>query len=241
MKTKCLIVDDEPLSIKLIKNHLSNLDDFIAVGEVRNAINALSILEKQQIDLMFLDVNMPKITGIELLKSLQNPPKVIIISAHKEYAIEGFNLDVIDYLLKPISFERFLRAINKFKHIINDSATNKLPIASDTNNNILSIKDNKKIYNINLKDITFIESMREYVKFHLDNEETLVVKHAISKLEENLPLGLFIRTHKSFIVPIKKVRVLSSTYVQIGNNKIPIGRNYKNTAIRTLTNMGLSI
>jgi DNA-binding LytR/AlgR family response regulator len=240
MKTKCLIVDDEPLSIKLIKTHLANLDDCIVVGEVRNAIHALNILERQQVELMFLDVNMPKINGIELLKSLQNPPKVIIISAHKEYAIEGFNLDVIDYLLKPISFERFLRAINKFKHYKNDSVSNHLPI-TDTNDNILSIKDNKKIYNINFNDITFIESMREYVKFHFDNEETLVVKHAISKLEENLPLDLFIRTHKSFIVPIKKVRVLSATYVQIGKNKIPIGRNYKSTTIKTLSNLGLSI
>jgi len=241
MKIKCLIVDDEPLSIKLIKTHLSNLDDYIVVGEARNAINALNILEKQQVDLMFLDISMPKISGIELLKSLQNPPKVIIISAHKEYAIDGFNLDVVDYLLKPLSFERFLRAMNKFKNINTENSGAGLTSNNTDTNNFISIKDNKKVYNINLDDIFFIESMREYLKFHLKDEETIVVKHAISKLEESLPANLFIRTHKSFIVPIKKVRVLSATYVQIGKKQIPIGRNYKSSTINTLSNMGLTL
>lgn len=243
MKTKCLIVDDEPLSIKLVKNHLSNLDDYIVVGEVRNAIDALNVIERQKVDLIFLDINMPKISGIELLRSLHNPPKVIIISAHKEYAIEGFNLDVIDYLLKPISFERFLRAINKFKNQNSENIpTGSLipPTLSDSNN-ILSVKDNKKVFHINLNDILYIESMREYVKFHLQDEESIMVKQAISKLEENLPTDLFIRTHKSFIVPIQKVRVLSATYVQIGKKQIPIGRNFKHATFKALSNMGLNI
>ena len=242
MKTKCLIVDDEPLSINLIKNHLANLDDYVVIGEARNAINALNVLEKQQVDLMFLDINMPKISGIELLKSLQNPPKVIIISAHKEYAIEGFNLDVVDYLLKPVSFERFFRAMNKFKNKNTESTVAAGIISNNADtNNFISIKDNKKVYNINLNDILFIESMREYVKFHLKDEETIVAKQAISKLEENLPSDQFIRTHKSFIVPIKKVRVLSATYVQIGKKQIPVGRNYKSSTIKTLSNMGLTL
>ena len=243
MKTKCLIVDDEPLSIKLVKNHLNNLDDFVVVGEVRNAIDALNIIERQKVDLMFLDINMPKISGIELLRSLQNPPKVIIISAHKEYAIEGFNLDAIDYLLKPISFERFLRAINKFKHqnAENNPPGSLLSPNFTESNNIISIKDNKKLYNINQNQILYIESMREYIKFHLEDDETIVIKQAISKLEESLPSDLFIRTHKSFIVPIQKVRVLSATYVQIGKKQIPIGRNFKHATFKALSNMGLNI
>ena len=243
MKTKCLIVDDEPLSIKLVKNHLNNLDDFVVVGEVRNAIDALNIIERQKVDLMFLDINMPKISGIELLRSLQNPPKVIIISAHKEYAIEGFNLDAIDYLLKPISFERFLRAINKFKHqnAENNPPGSLLSPNFTESNNIISIKDNKKLYNINQNQILYIESMREYIKFQLEDDETIVIKQAISKLEESLPADLFIRTHKSFIVPIQKVRVLSATYVQIGKKQIPIGRNFKHATFKALSNMGLNI
>lgn len=240
IKTKCLIVDDEPLSIKLIKNHLSNLDDFLIVGEARNAMDALSLLEKVPVDLLFLDINMPKITGIELLKSLQKPPKVIIISAYKEYAIDGFNLNVIDYLLKPISFDRFLRSINKYKNSTNENAQpNSKTFFSETNN-VLSIKDNKKVYNINLKEIIFIESMREYLKLHLDNE-TIIVKCALSKLEEKLPSYSFIRIHKSFIVPINRVKVLSATYVEIGKNKIPIGRNFKSNTLKTLSNLGSSI
>ncbi|MCD4834422.1 MAG: response regulator transcription factor [Bacteroidales bacterium] len=240
MKTKCLIVDDEPLSIKLIRNHLSNLDDFIIVGEARNAMDALTILEKNQVDLVFLDINMPKISGIELLKSLQKPPQVIIISAHKEYAIDGFELNVIDYLLKPISFDRFLKAINKYKSFKQNTVTKNIQTNYPEVNNILSIKDNKKVYNIKLNDIQFIESMREYVKFHLD-EETIVIKCALSKLEENLPAELFIRIHKSFIIPINKVKVLSATYVEIGKKKIPIGRNYKSFAIKTISNLGFTI
>src|SRR6056297_1456833 len=148
MDTKCLIVDDEPLAIKLIKNHLSNLDDFTVSGEARNALEAMKFLEKNQIDLIFLDINMPKITGIELLKSLQNPPKVIIISAHKEYAIDGFELDVVDYLLKPISFDRFLKAVNKYKSAIQRVNSGERYIHNTNNDNIISIRDNKKTHNI---------------------------------------------------------------------------------------------
>lgn len=240
MKTKCLIVDDEPLSIKLIKSHLNNLEDFVIVGEARNAISALNIIENQQIDLIFLDVNMPKITGIDLLKSLQIRPKVILISAHQEYALDGFELDVIDFLLKPISFDRFLRAVNKFKMMNqNDHSKGIKPDYTEINN-ILSIRDNKKVYNIKFDDIQFIESMREYVKFHLD-QETILIKCALSKLEDNLPNDIFIRIHKSYIVPIKKVKVVSATHVEIEKRRIPIGRNFKSNTVKTLSNIGYTM
>ncbi|MFP4023708.1 MAG: LytR/AlgR family response regulator transcription factor [Thiohalospira sp.] len=239
MKINCLIVDDEPLAIKLIKNHLNNLDDFNIVGEARNAIEALKILEKNQIDLFFLDINMPKITGIELLKSLQNPPKVIIISAHKEYAVEGFELDVVDYLLKPISFDRFLKAINKYKSIT-QQPENHSSINHFNQNTIISIKDNKKTHNIKHDNILYIESLREYIKIHTLNN-TIMVKCALSKIEENLPVNHFIRIHKSYIIAINKVDLFTATSVEIRNNKIPIGRNFKSNALKSLGNLGNTI
>jgi len=240
MDTKCLIVDDEPLAINLIKNHLSKLDDFTITGEARNALEAMKILEKNQIDLIFLDINMPKITGIELLKSLQNPPKVIIISAYKEYAIDGFELDVIDYLLKPISFDRFLKAVNKYKSIIKKVESSERNIPNINNNNIISIKDNKKIHNIKLEDILYIESLREYAKIHTIND-SIMLKCALSKLEKNLPSDLFIRIHKSYIVSINKVNLFTATFVEVGKKKLTIGRNYKTLVINVLSSLGNTI
>lgn len=237
MNFKCLIVDDEPLAIKLIKNHLSHLDDFIIIGEARNALEALKILENNQVDLIFLDINMPKITGIELLKSLQNPPKVIIISAHKEYAIEGFDLDVVDYLLKPISFDRFLKAVNKYKMAIQRVDPEERNIPNNNIEGIISIRDNKKIHNIRHEDILYIESLREYIKLHTQNN-SIMVKCALSKIEENLPEEFFIRIHKSYIVAINKVDLFTSTFVEINKKKIPIGRNFKTNVINTLSNLG---
>lgn len=240
MNTRCLIVDDEPLAIKLINKHLNNFDDFIIVGEARNAIDTLKILENTEIDLIFLDINMPQITGIELLKSLHNPPKVIIISAHKEYAVEGFNLDVIDYILKPISFDRFLKAINKYKMITQRNAWGERLVNSSDNNNLITIRDNKKNHNIRMDRIIYIESLREYVKIHtLDN--SIVIKCALSKIEESLPKDLFIRIHKSYIISIYKITLYTATYIEINGKKIPIGRNFKKNTIKTLESIGLTI
>jgi len=249
-KLNCILLvdDDESTNFlnKMVIEEVACTDKVMVAESGLEALRYLTSKENgkyPQPDLMFLDINMPKISGIELLRSLQNPPKVIIISAHKEYAIEGFNLDAIDYLLKPISFERFLRAINKFKHqnAENNPPGSLLSPNFTESNNIISIKDNKKLYNINQNQILYIESMREYIKFHLEDDETIVIKQAISKLEESLPSDLFIRTHKSFIVPIQKVRVLSATYVQIGKKQIPIGRNFKHATFKALSNMGLNI
>lgn len=239
MKTNCLIVDDEPLSIKLIKGYTEELDDFIVAGEAKNALDALKIIENGKIDLIFLDINMPRISGLDLIRSMQYPPKVIIISAYKEYAIDGFDLNVVDFLLKPVSFERFLKSINKYKSKI--SADLKRTKIHDTKtDSILSLKDNKKVYNIKMEDIIYIESMREYVKFYTNTGNTLI-KCALSKLEEGLPSDMFIRIHKSFIVSIKKVKVFSATFVEIADKKIPIGRNFKSNVIKKLNNQGYFI
>lgn len=237
MKTRCLLIDDEPLSIKLIKGYVEELDDFIVAGEAKNALDALKIIENDSIDLLFLDINMPRISGLDLIRSMQYPPKVIIISAHKEYAIDGFDLNVVDFLLKPVSFDRFLKAVNKYKSIINKDIIKTKAQESIHTDNILSLKDNKKVYNINMDEIIYIESMREYVKFYTDSGNVLI-KCALSKLDEGLPDDRFIRIHKSFIVAIKKIKIFSATFVEIADKRIPIGRNFKSSAIRKLNNQG---
>ncbi len=235
MKTKCLIVDDEPLSIKLIKGYIGELHDFLIIGEARNSLDALKIIEEESVDLIFLDINMPRISGLDLIRSMQYPPKVIIISAHKEFAIDGFELNVVDFLLKPVSFDRFLRAINKYKRALNKETVRSKKNENLLNDYIISLKDNKKVYNINLKDVLYIESMREYVKFY-NTSGHILIKCALSKLDEALPSEQFIRVHKSFIVAIKKVRIFSATAVEIGDKKIPIGRSFKNAVIKELNN-----
>lgn len=240
MKTNCLIVDDEPLSIKLIRGYIEELDDFSIVGEAKNALEALRILEIEKTDLIFLDINMPRISGLDLIKSMQYPPKVIIISAHKEFAIDGFELNVVDFLLKPVSFDRFLKAVNKFKSKITAETNKNIHNESIYVDNVLSLKENKKVYNINMDDIIYVESMREYVKFYTTNGHTLI-KCALSKLDEGLPSDRFIRIHKSYIISIKKVKVFSATFVEIADKKIPIGRNFKSVVMKRLNNQGLFI
>ncbi len=237
MKTKCLLVDDEPLSIKLIKGYVEELDDLLVTGEARNALDAMKIMEHENIDLLFLDINMPRISGLDLIRSMQYPPKVIIISAHKEYAIDGFDLDVVDFLLKPVSFDRFLKAVNKYKSIVNKDIIKTKVQESTHSDNILSLKDNKKVYNINMDEIIYIESMREYVKFYTESGNILI-KCALSKLDEGLPSDRFMRIHKSFIVALKKIKVFSATSVEIKDKKIPIGRNFKSMVIKKLNKQG---
>jgi len=239
MKTNCLIVDDEPLSIKLIKGYIQELDDLLLVGEAKNALEAMKTLENEKIDLIFLDINMPRISGLDLIRSMQYPPKIVLISAHKEYAIDGFELSVVDFLLKPISFDRFLKSVNKYKGKqsleLKRERIKELPT-----DKILSLKDNKKVYNVNLKDILYIESLREYVKIYSENANILV-KCALSKLDEGLPPDDFMRIHKSYIIAMNKVNVFSATSVEIGEKVIPIGRNYKSTVTKKLNNVGFFI
>jgi len=186
---------------------------------------------------MFLDINMPRISGLDLLKSIQNPPGVIIISAHKEYAIDGFELNVIDFLLKPVPFDRFLKAVNKYKSQVLKEI--KKPQDYNTPNKIICIKDNKKVYNINLDDILYIESMREYVKFYFKTGH-LLVKYALSRLDEGLPSDLFIRIHKSFIVSIKNIKMFSATHVEVADKRIPIGSNFKSIVHKKLYAGGIT-
>ncbi len=239
MKIRCIAVDDEPLALRVIESHVEKLGDVELVARCSNAAEAFGILKTKQIDLVFLDIQMPELTGIEFLKSLSHPPAVIFTTAYRNYAIEAFDLDVLDYLLKPISFERFLKAINKFyarrQEIPSGSKTLNVDPAPEKDH--LFIRKNKTMVKIPFDDILFIESLKDYVKIHTP-AETHFVKHPIGSLEEELPENSFIRVHKSFIIPISRVTTVSPRSVGIADTKIPIGRNYKAYVLKKLNYFG---
>ena len=235
MKTRCLIVDDEPLAVELIRSHAEKIDSLKVVAECHTAMDAMNILRQQSVDLMLMDIQMPQITGLEFLKSLRNPPAVIITTAYREYALDGFDLNVVDYLLKPITFERFFRAINKY-YQRSAPATVTTPAAGapeTTTSPFIYVKENKKVNKIYLEDIVYIEGLNEYIGIHTANGK-LVVKNSLNAIYEKLPENQFLRIHKSFIVSIPKIRSFTATSIEIGRQELPIGRSYKTEALKTL-------
>jgi DNA-binding LytR/AlgR family response regulator len=233
MKTRCLIIDDEPLAIKLIKTHLSKLDSFEVAGECSNALKALEFLRREHIDLMFLDINMPEITGLDFLKSLPDPPYVIITTAYREYAIDGYDLDVIDFLLKPISFERFLKAINRYCNRTNPFRKNSNGQSKAAENKNVFIQDGKNIYKIAYDDLLYLEGFGEYVKL-ITVTKTHLVRDTLSDFERKLSADHFMRIHKSYIVNLDKITGYSSVHVMLKNIELPIGRIFRDNAVNIL-------
>jgi DNA-binding LytR/AlgR family response regulator len=233
MKTRCLIIDDEPLAIKLIRSHLSKLESFEVAGECSNALKAIEFLKKEKIDLMFLDINMPEITGIEFLKSIPNPPYVIITTAYREYAIEGYDLDVVDFLLKPISFERFLKAINRY---CNRTRSIKGDSDKGTDKDVkkqVFIQDGKNIYKLNYEDLLYFEGYGEYVKV-ITTTKTYMVRESLTEFEQKLSPDSFLRIHKSYIVNLKKITGFSTIHVLLKDIEIPIGRIFREKVVKIL-------
>ena len=229
-KWKCLIVDDEPPAVKVLRNYAETLDYLEIVADCNNAFKAIDLLNIGQVDLMFLDVSMPRLLGTELLKTIKNPPRVIFTSAHKDYALDAFELDAIDYLLKPVSFERFMKAVNKVCQVN--------PVEAVQNGNapeFMYFRADRKMVKVFLDDITFIESFRDYIVIHRHNADALKVKYAISSVENMLPHNLFIRIHRSYIVSIKKVTAFTTNDVEIGKTELPVSRSYPEV-FRKLTN-----
>lgn len=234
MKTRCLIVDDEPLAIEAINMLIEKFDSLKTVAMCTDAIQAFDTLRSSRIDLMFLDIQMPEMTGLEFLKSLKNPPKVIFTTAYREYAIQAFDLDVVDYLLKPISFERFMQAINKyFESVPNPIILAEQHLTNNTSDEYFFVKADKKNIKIKYKDVLYIESIKDYVKI-VCRGKTIISKILIGNLIEKLPSQLFLRIHRSYIVYIPNIEAFSSILVEVPGKEIPIGRNYKNETINTL-------
>lgn len=232
-KTKCLIIDDEPLAIKLIRSHLTKLDSFEIAGECKNALKAIEFLKKEKIDLMFLDINMPEITGIDFLKSIPDPPYVIITTAYREYAIEGYDLDVVDFLLKPISFERFLKAINRYCNRTRTTTKKQNTSHDQAGNKYVYVQDGKNIFKLLYEDVLYLEGYGEYVKV-ITPGKTYLVRESLTEFENKLSPDSFLRIHKSYIVNIQKITGFSSIHVLLKDIELPVGRIYRDKSLNVL-------
>jgi len=229
-------VDDEPLAVRLISSYIQQVPELEVTAACNNAIDAFAILREQKIDLIFLDIKMPKLTGTDFLRSISSPPKVIFITAYRDYALDGYELDIVDYLLKPVSFTRFIKAVSKATKLI--AADNNFSEANakfeNNESSFLYFRINKEMQKVLLREILFIESSKEYVKLHLENGKWLLVRQSISSLEKLLSPHRFLRVHRSYIVTIEKISSFNSMHITIGHHKIPIGRLHKNAVERVL-------
>lgn len=225
---RCIIVDDEPLSLETLEAYIKDTPSLQLVAQCQDAFQAMDVLKKEQIDLIFLDINMPKLSGISMLKSLKNPPLVVFTTAYSDYAVEGFELDAIDYLLKPFSFERFIKAVNKASdRLRKNENTNK------SNGNYIMLKSDKKMYKIDLDDIMYIQAYGDYVKV-ISSQKTLLTHSTMKKMEESLSNEDFIRIHKSYIIALKHIIMIEGNQVKINDEFLPIGISYKENLFKKL-------
>jgi len=232
-KLKCLIVDDEPTAREILENHLQKINMVQIVGSCKNAFEALEIIKQKPIDLIFLDINMPEISGLSFVKLIDKKTKVIFTTAYREYAVDGFDLQAVDYLLKPISPERLIQGINKFLDERIPILNEKKDFGSNTQNAFIFVRSERKMIKINFSDIRFVESFSDYLKIHL-SEKTIVTRETISAIEAKLPSKLFFRTHRSFIVSFSKIDSFTNEYLEIGGQMIPISRSYKKSVLERL-------
>ena len=233
MKLNCLIIDDEELAQRVVGKYVADVSILNLIKKCNNAMEAMEAMQEQNIDLLFLDINMPKISGLNFLRGLKNPPMVIITTAYREYALEGFELDVIDYLKKPFSFERFFNAVNKaidkakLQRTKAESFVLKPEVRQQIDESFIFIKAEKITYKIDYKDIQYIESVGDYIKI-ITSEKVVMAYHSLKYMENLLPERHFPRVHKSFMVSISKINSIEGNMIKIGDLIIPIGRTYKN-------------
>jgi two-component system, LytTR family, response regulator len=230
---KCLIVDDEPPAREIMKTYIVDTPLLQLVGECENAVQALSYLQQNNIDLLFLDINMPQLSGMELLKILKHPPKVIFTTAHPEYALQGYELDVVDYLLKPIQFDRFLKAVHKaIQYPVYGTETVAPPL--ERQEPFVYFRADRKMVKVMLKEIQFIEGMKDYIKI-VTETSTIITKQSMTSVEAMLPEGLFVRVHRSFIVSVQKIRSYTTEMIEMEGTEIPIGKLFRNSVMKLLS------
>jgi two-component system, LytTR family, response regulator len=231
-EVKCIIVDDEPMARDVIRRYMEKIPNLVLAGEFGNAIDATIFLQEQPVDMIFLDIKMPQLSGTEFVRSLRIVPKIIFTTAHKEYAHEGFELDVIDYLLKPISFERFLRAVNKaLPQKLQEIEKQRTIEESNPSTSFIYLRVDRKMNKILLNDILYIESDKDYVKVFTESG-FIITRQTIVSVEAMLPEKQFIRIHRSYIVSLHKLKYFTAEIVMIGNKELPIGKLYRNTFLK---------
>jgi DNA-binding LytR/AlgR family response regulator len=231
----CIVVDDEPPALAVIEKYIAVIPSLRLVASCGDAVEALSALQHNKIDLLFLDIQLPNIFGTDFMRTLRNPPKVIFTTAFRKYAVEGFELDAVDYLLKPVSFERFLKAVNKVMRS-DITVASQSPLANLSTSDLpdaFCIRVDRKNLRIPLADILFIESLKDYIKIVM-KDKTVVTKQAISSIEEALPSSMFIRIHRSFIVPINKIEFFTRELIQVNKYELPVSRTYRNEVEKLL-------
>lgn len=237
-RIKCLIIDDEPPAREIIRRYVEQVPMLQFVGECGNAIEAFTFLQQHEVDLMFLDIRMPQLSGTDFLKALKHPPKVIFTTAHAEYALEGFELDVIDYLLKPIPFERFLKAVNKAfqlnHHYKTTTADPETAKEQKKNESFVYFRADRKMVKVMLQDLLYVESMKDYVKV-VTTGGIIITKQSISSVEAMLPEKEFVRTHRSFIVSLCKIKSFTAELIEIERAEIPVGKLYRNGVMKMLS------
>jgi DNA-binding LytR/AlgR family response regulator len=235
-KITCLAVDDEPLALSILKKYIGSVESLELVGSCENAVQALQLLQQYKVDLIFLDIRMPQIMGTDFIRTLKITPKIIFTTAYRKYAIQGFELDAVDYLLKPISFERFLKAVNKVLQTnldVPDSQYHLNDVVSESGQAYLYFRVDRKMVKVFIHDIMYIEGFSDYVKI-ITTTKTLITKQLISALEETLPKEIFIRIHRSFIISVNKINSYNADVILIGKAELPIGRLFKQNVIRKL-------
>ena len=230
MSASCIIVDDEHPARVLLEDYVRKMPQLKLAGVFSNPIEAIAFMNTRQVDIILLDIQMPELSGIEFLKSMPKRPKVIFTTAYQNYALQGYDLDVVDYLLKPIKFERFLQAVNKASDLLK-LEQKEAPAVMDQ---VISVKADHRIHRVSVADIQYIEGLKEYVRFHLDGEK-LITLESLKRLEDTLPSGNFIRIHKSYIVNKAKVKSIYGNQVQLSNSTyVPIGKLYRNDIMERL-------
>lgn len=233
----CLIVEDEVLAQDVLALYISKLDFLTLTGRCNNALQAFTTLNREQVDVMFLDIKMPEMSGLDLVKSLKNPPKVIVTTAYDEYALEGYELDIVDYLIKPIRFERFLKAINKVKQLQNTSQDPG--IVSKVIDETFYVRSDRKLVRIDSREVRYMESLKNYLAIHTESKKILIYT-TLSNIEEELNFNpYFIRVHKSFIVNTRFVAEVGNNMIRLKDNtELPIGGHYKDSLLQAIRILG---
>ena len=232
-KVTCMIVDDEPMAREIISSFVGKIHNLELVATCKNVSEAFSVLQKESIQLIFLDINMPEISGLSLAKSIQHKSQVIFTTAYREYAIEGFDLQAVDYLLKPISFDRFLKAVQKYFDLHVSKEIIKQEIVSEAKETSIFVRSDRKMVKVRFKEINYIESLSDYVKIFTD-KETIITRETISNIESKLPSNEFLRTHRSYIVSIPKIDSFTNEFLELDKKAIPISRSYKENVLQKL-------
>jgi DNA-binding LytR/AlgR family response regulator len=235
-KINCLVVDDEPPALLLMEKYINAVPLLHLAGKCANAVDAMSILQQRPIDLIFLDIQMPQILGTDFIRTLVNPPRVVFTTAFRKFAIEGFELDAVDYLLKPIAFERFLKAVNKVMKLnlpVGQVFPQDVTPKKEPEQTFLFLRADRKNLKIQLHEILFIESLKDYVKV-VTKDRSIVSKQSISAIEESLPEEAFLRIHRSFIVSLSKIESFTAGVIQIGKYELPVSRSYRHEVEKVL-------